>query len=192
MELFSKIPTLETERLLLGPLQKEQAKDLYENLSNEDVTEHMGINPLKDVKEAEQLISFLESLTKENRAIRWGIVRKSDQKLIGTCGFNQWEKNRGSRVEIAYDLGKPYWKKGYMTEVLETWLVFCFEELNFNRVEAFTNLEAASSINLLHKIGFKQEGILREYAYFHGTHVDQRCFSLLKGEWISKNAQNRV
>jgi ribosomal-protein-alanine N-acetyltransferase len=184
MELFSEIPIIETERLLLRQLEEKDAEGLLANLSDPDVTEHMGISPLKNVDEAEKMISFLASLSEKNIAVRWAIERKSDGKLVGTCGFNGWERNRGSRVEIAYDLGKPYWKKGYMSEVLEALLAFCFESLNFNRVEAYTNLEAAPSINLLSKFKFMQDGILREYAYFHGEYIDQRCFSLLKREWV--------
>ncbi|WP_155971986.1 GNAT family N-acetyltransferase, partial [Paenibacillus sp. Soil522] len=72
-----------------------------------------------------------------------------DQRLIGTCGYNGWETNRGSRVEIAYDLGKPYWRQGYMSEILESIIQFSYEIAGFNRIEALTNLDAAPSMNLL-------------------------------------------
>jgi [ribosomal protein S5]-alanine N-acetyltransferase len=91
--------------------------------------------------------------------------------------------NRGSRGEIGYDLGKKYWRHGYMTEVLKRVLTFGFETMGLYRIEAFTNIDAIPSINLLNKLGFKEDGILRGYSSIHGEYVDQRCFSLLKKEW---------
>jgi [ribosomal protein S5]-alanine N-acetyltransferase len=187
MSLFSEIPILNTGRFLLRPMDLQDAKAVYENLSDKDVVKDMGVNPFKSVKEAEELITFMNDLFEKNAAFRWGIIRISDNKLIGTCGYNGWETNRGSRVEIAYDLGKPYWRKGFMTEILESIIKFTFEEVGFNRIEAFTNLDATPSMNLLMKIGFVQDGVLRGYAAFEDDYIDQRCFSLLKKDWLAKH-----
>jgi [ribosomal protein S5]-alanine N-acetyltransferase len=181
--LFEQIPIVHTERFLLRPMELGDAKDVYEVLSDEDVTKDMGVTPFKSVAEAEGLIEFMNSLFEQDRAFRWGIIRKSDNKLIGTCGYNGWDTERGSRVEIAYDLGKPYWRKGYMTEIVNAIIQFTFEDAGFYRIEAFTNLDAIPSMNLLMKMGFVQDGILRGYASAQNGYIDQRCFSLLKTDW---------
>ncbi|HYK72793.1 MAG TPA: GNAT family protein [Pseudoneobacillus sp.] len=84
---------------------------------------------------------------------------------------------------MAYDLGKAYWRKGYMSEILESLIQFSFEKVGFHSVEALTNLDAIPSMNLPMKVGFKEDGILRGYAAHEDHYVDQRCFSLLKHEW---------
>lgn len=186
MSLFNEIPIVNTEHFLLRPMSLEDAEAVFDILSDENVTKDMGVTPFKSVKEAEDLILFMNGLFQKNAAFRWGIVRKSDNKLIGTCGYNGWETNRGSRVEIAYDLGKTYWRKGYMTEILNGIIHFTFTEVGFNRIEAFTNLDATPSMNLLLKMGFTQDGILREYASFEDHYIDQRVFSLIKKDWQEK------
>lgn len=183
MGLFKEIPILQTDRFLLRRMDLDDAEAVYSILSDEDVTKDMGVSSFKSVKEAEDLILFMNELLDKNVAFRWGIIRKSDNKLVGTCGYNGWETHRGSRVEIAYDLGKSYWRKGYMTEIVTGMIDFTFSEGGFHRIEAFTNLDATPSINLLLKIGFVQDGILRGYASNHGDYVDQRVFSLLKSDW---------
>ena len=70
-----------------------------------------------------------------------------------------------------------------MSEVLKRVVPFGFKEMGFYRIEAFTNLDALPSMRLLHSLGFREDGILRGYSRFHGQYVDQRCFSLLQGEW---------
>ncbi|MDP4163928.1 MAG: GNAT family protein [Bacillota bacterium] len=186
MTLFETIPTIETERFLLRPMTLEDAPSVFKNLSDPEVTKDMGVSPFTSVRDAEELIQFMNKLFDQNVAFRLGVVRKSDGVLVGTCGYNAWETNRGSRVEIAYDLGKPYWRKGYMTEIVESLIKFSFEVASFNRIEAFTNLDAIPSMNLLLKCGFQQDGILRGYASSRDHFIDQRCFSLLRDEWEVK------
>ncbi|MFC0212414.1 GNAT family N-acetyltransferase [Paenibacillus chartarius] len=176
-------PTLETERFILRKMTVSDAQAVFEHFSDGEVTKDMGIEPFTDTNQALELIHYMNGLFEERKAFRWGIVKKDDHALIGTCGFNSWEVNRGSRGEIAYDLSKPYWRQGYMTEVLKGVIHFGFHTLGLYRIEAFTNVDAAPSINFLQSLGFTEEGILRGYSLIHGEYADQRCFSLLRTEW---------
>ncbi|WP_284638112.1 GNAT family N-acetyltransferase [Paenibacillus silviterrae] len=180
---FETFPTVETERFILRQLTTEDAPAVLKLFSDAAVTKDMGIDPFTSITEAVGLILFMNELFKENKAFRWGICNKADQTLIGTCGFNGWETQRGARGEIAYDLGREYWRQGYMTEVLKEAISFGFNMMGLHRIEAFTNLDATPSLNLLIKLGFKEEGVLRGYSTIHGEYADQRCFSLLKNEW---------
>ncbi len=62
---------------------------------------------------------------------------------------------------------------------------FGFEDLNLNRIEATTNLDNAASRRVLAKVGFTEEGILREYRYWGGRFYDLRMYSLLRREYDS-------
>ena len=177
---FSEFPDLETERLQLRRMTLDDAASLFDILANSDVTRDMGIEPFVNVGQAEGLIRFMNDLFEQNIAFRCGIFRKDNNALMGTCGYNGWETNRGSRGEIAYDLGKAYWRRGYATEAVEALIKFGFETMRIYRIEAFTNLDATPSIRLLRKLGFQEDGILRGYANFHGEFWDQRCFSLIR------------
>jgi RimJ/RimL family protein N-acetyltransferase len=42
----------------------------------------------------------------------------------------------------------------------------------------------------LKKLGFQNEGLLREYYCRDGINNDQVQFSLLRGDWLEKNAQH--
>ncbi|OMF18699.1 GNAT family N-acetyltransferase [Paenibacillus sp. FSL H7-0331] len=178
-------PLLETERFVLRQMTLEDAPTVFEIFSDGDVTKDMGEDPFTSIQQAEGLITFMNNLFHQNKAFRWGIILKENNTLVGTCGYNGWETHRGSRGEIGYDLGKKYWRQGYMTEVLKSVIAFGFETMEFNRIEAFTNLDAEPSMLLLKKLGFNEDGILRGYASFHGEYVDQRCYSLLQREWLS-------
>lgn len=167
MELFSNFPELETEQFILRQMRMEDAPAVFKIFSDAEVTKDMGIEPFVSTQQAKELIQFMNELFNQDVAIRWGIVRKSDNMLMGTCGFNAWEVRRGSRGEVGYDLGKDYWRQGYMTEVLKAVITFGFEEMGLHRIEAYTNLDATPSMNLLVKLGFQKEGVLRGFAFFH-------------------------
>jgi ribosomal-protein-alanine N-acetyltransferase len=64
-------------------------------------------------------------------------------------------------------------------------LRYGFEMMRLNKVEACTDSRNVASIRLLGKLGFHQEGVLRENTYFHGRFIDEVVFSLLASEWRS-------
>jgi len=62
-------------------------------------------------------------------------------------------------------------------------LRYGFERMRLNKVEACTDPRNVASIRLLERLGFRQDGVLRENTYFHGRFIDEVIFSLLASEW---------
>jgi ribosomal-protein-alanine N-acetyltransferase len=113
----------------------------------------------------------------------WAIARKDDSKLIGSCGFNYWNRDH-SRGEISYDLAKQYWRKGIMSQVVKSVLGFAFTQMQMHRVEATVTPTNLGSLGVLRKAGFKKEGILREQKLLHGKFYDAVMLSLLQKEYL--------
>ena len=114
--------------------------------------------------------------------IRWGIARKGDSKLIGTCGYTDWDKT-AHKGEIGYDLDPAYWGQGIMTEALRAILEYGFKKMGLNRIQAVIDSENTRSQKLVLRLGFKKEGVLRHNSTFRGQFRDDVCFSLLEEEW---------
>lgn len=89
-------------------------------------------------------------------------------------------------AEISYCLKGELWGKGIITEVLNEMLKFGFCSYGLNRVVAKVMKENIGSIKVLHKLGFVNEGILRESLYKNGQYNDLVLFSILKSEYNSK------
>jgi len=111
-----------------------------------------------------------------------GVSEIGKAKIIGTCGFNFWNKQYSSSP-LGYDLLPSYWNKGIITEAVKEILRFGFEEMKLNRVQAITFPENVASTRVLEKLGFQNEGTLREWGYFKGRFQDVYCHSLLRREW---------
>jgi ribosomal-protein-alanine N-acetyltransferase len=55
--------------------------------------------------------------------------------------------------------------------------------MGLNRIDALVYVENDRSIRLLQRLGFKQEGMLRDYFYLDGKFHDHYLFALLQREW---------
>ena len=163
---FAQFPALETERLILRQLQADDASDLYAYYSVPDVYQYLdwhGPNSVEDA--AERVISNWNCWYAEQRIIRWGIVLKATQRLIGTVFFCDFVGE--SRADIGYELAKAYWNQGIMTEALRAVVPLGFEALELHRIQAIVNPENTASITVLKKLGFVEEGLLRAYENHH-------------------------
>jgi ribosomal-protein-alanine N-acetyltransferase len=167
--------------LILREMTLADRESVFQIYSDEIVTDTLAISPLKSVYEADGLISDWSEQFEHKLGIRWGVIAKEEKCLIGTCGYQAWQ--RSMRGEIGYDLGRACWGKGLMGEALCSILAYGFEEVGLNRVEGFVDPANERSIHLLNRIGFRREGILREYGYWKGRFWDQLCYAMLKRDW---------
>ena len=172
-------PNLETERLILRELTQEDAKSIFHCFSHEEVIRYYGQEPFTDFKQAEKLIMLFSKNFTEKRGIRWGIERKETKGIIGTIGFNVWSPTH-KRAEIGYEIHPDYWRQGFTKEAVQKVIAYGFEDMKLNRIGAVVFLENEASTQLLIKLGFQQEGILRDYMYQKGQAYDTFIYSLLK------------
>ncbi|MGE1015812.1 GNAT family N-acetyltransferase [Bacillus wiedmannii] len=175
-------PVLETERLILREITKEDSKAIFDYFSRENVTQFYGMNSFKDLKEAETLVENFQSAFHDKRGIRWGIVTKTENEFIGTIGFHAWSPQH-KRTEIGYEIHPDYWRKGYISEAVRTVITYGFNKWDLNRIGAIIFTDNIASHKSVQKFGFKQDGLLREYMYQNNHPNDVISYSLLKSEW---------
>jgi RimJ/RimL family protein N-acetyltransferase len=90
---------------------------------------------------------------------------------------------------IALAVGdRANWGKGYGYEMAQLGLAFAFRELNLHRVQATVFGYNERSIGLFEKLGFKREGVYREYLHRDGKRYDMYLYGILRHEWESRNA----
>jgi len=183
MKKLREFPQLETNRLIMREMTLDDVEFYFRHFNNDKIVGGSCFPGPKTLEAAkEELELYCITPFKGNRGIRWGIVRKGGDKLIGTCGYYDWNKTV-RRAEIGYDLDPAHWGQGIITEALCAVLKYGFEKMGLNRVQAIIDSKNIRSMKLVHRLGFKKEGILRQRSYFNGQFLDDVCFSLLKKEW---------
>ncbi|MCR6109628.1 GNAT family N-acetyltransferase [Bacillus sp. A301a_S52] len=171
-------PNLETERLILREITHNDAESIFSFFSNDNVTRFYGQDLLETIDQASDFVDFFAKNFEEKKGIRWGIERKGEKELIGTIGFNAWSPKH-KRAEIGYEIHPDYWRNGYMFEAVSRIISYGSETLGLTRIGAVVFIENAASNNLLTKIGFQQEGILKNYMYQNGMVYDTYIYSFL-------------
>lgn len=95
-------------------------------------------------------------------------------------------KNRNA--ELIIDIGEPdYWGKGYGQEALQILLQYAFHELNLHRLSLRVFDFNERAIRLYSRMGFKQEGVMKETLFRNGAWHDIIYMGLLRSEYIKQS-----
>ncbi|PLR95223.1 GNAT family N-acetyltransferase [Bacillus sp. T33-2] len=172
-------PVLETERLILREIEKTDAKDIFACFSRDAVTRFYGQDTLTSEEQAEGFVEFFKNSFLERRGIRWGIERKQKKGLVGTVGFNAWSPKH-KRAEIGYEIHPDHWRNGYAREAVLEVISYGFNDLELNRIGAVVFLQNEASNEMLIKLGFQKEGILRDYMIQNGNPYDVNIYAKIK------------
>jgi ribosomal-protein-alanine N-acetyltransferase len=182
-DIFKTFPHLYTPRLVLRQIRLSDAPAVFDLLADAEVARYYDADPFTHITQANQLVEFWASAFGRRQVIRWGIARRGDGRLIGTCGYyglHAWH----SRAALGYELAHEHWRQGIMTEALQAVIAFGFEQAGLNRIQADVMPANRASVGLLEKLGFANEGLLREYENWGSKgYVDLCRFSLLRREF---------
>lgn len=171
---------METERLYLRQRTKQRLKEVL----NQPISEQLTFFGFKNVNELQSELDKIEKFlaTETTDRIKWDIVEKNTQLTIGSCSFFNWSRLH-ERAEIGYSLFENYRGKEYMYEALKSIIEYGFTDMRLNRIEAFMKPDNEPSKRIVKKIGFKQEGILREHYKSENEIHDSIVFSLLRSDY---------
>lgn len=181
-----KMPIVETERLILRPVQLDDAKDMYEYCSDDDVIKYLWFEKHDSVEYSEYIIEKL-FLNRKDVGIpeAYAIVVKENNKMIGTIDVNQVHFNDVG--VIGYVIHKDYWGKGIVTEALETLILVLFNYCGFYRLEINHCVDNVGSGRVIEKAGFIQEGRFRRRKKERDGHrADYIYYGLCKDDEIVK------
>lgn len=176
MDIF---PILETERLVLREVTNEDAQQIFNYLSDEEVMKYYGLEPFKTIEDAVDEISWYQSLFNQKKGIRWGITLKEQGEVIGSCGFHN-KVSQHYRTEIGFELSRVYWGQGIAREAIEAIIQYGMEYMSLHRIEALIEPPNLPSQRLVEKLGFTREGLLRDYEFTRGKFDNLYIYSLLK------------
>ena len=172
----SLLDELSTERLVLRKLTSEDANSIYNNWANDpEVTKYMTWNAHKSIEETKQILDIWLNEYKEPKTIRYGVVLKENNELIGAIDVVDYIDNN---PEIGYCLSRKYWNKGYMTEACKAVVEYLFA-IGYKTILIEADERNIGSNRVIKKCGFEF------------THKETKQCSSLKPEVITVNWYRR-
>jgi len=134
-----------------------------------------------------------ESLIQKQKQVRlpFTIIDKSENRIAGATSFGNisyFDK----RIEIGWTwIAKAYQGKRINDQVKCLMLDYCFEVINFLRVEFKTDVLNIFARNALIRMNMTEEGVLRSHSLMtNNRRRDTIYYSVLKSEWDNIKLKN--
>jgi [ribosomal protein S5]-alanine N-acetyltransferase len=172
-----RLPVLETERLRLEPLTPQDASSVFTLMDDPEVMAYWDSPEIDDPDLAADIVAGQVAQMAQGGALHWSIRSLADGSFLGCCDLTEIDR-RHKRAEVGFMLGRDAWGQGYAVEAMRTVIAYAAIS-GLRKLAARTHLGNRRSENLLAKLGFVKEGLLRGYVLRDGDRRDCRLFGLL-------------
>lgn len=196
---FQKLPTIETERLLLRQITEspEDGSDALEFINDFDVYRFWGLydeandpigrhKPRKKTKLDYHYKATMKEY-KAGRELTWLLEHKDTKKAIGE--FVLYDFMLKKQADIGYRMNKNYWGQGFASEAGQAIVKAAFELLDLRRLQIRCFSNNHGSIRIAQKLDFQQEGLIRQGVIINVI-TDYYIFGLLKEDYDKKPIGN--
>lgn len=150
---------IETERLILRPLDFSDAEDMFEMDKNPNVHIYLWQKPYQNIDESIKNIEYIKKQYVENKIGRFATILKETGEFIGWTGIkyinDHVENGNTNFYDYGYRLNEKFWNKGYASEATKAWLDYGFNEMRIEKMNAYTHAENGASNHILEKHGMQ-------------------------------------
>lgn len=181
--LFADPPVLESESIILRPLQQENAKYLF-SISYPEVWTYM-FGAINSETEMEKHVSKKILLRNQMKALPFVVVLKETNEIIGTTSIYDINLSQKS-----CEIGATWYVGNFLgtfvnLECKFLLLKYCFEELKMIRVQFKTDERNIRSQKAIERLGATKEGILRKERILENEYIRNAViYSITDDDWV--------
>lgn len=171
------------EDLELRLLELYHSQELFELIDGSRSHLKMYLPWVDNTISASDTKAFIENSKKQYAASNGfdaGIWYKGE--LAGVIGFHSINRSI-KEISIGYWLSQKSLGKGLITRACKELINFAFNNYKMNRVEIRCAEDNFKSRAIPERLGFTQEGIIRDGELLNDGYVDLVVYGLLKKEW---------
>ncbi|MGH3717458.1 MAG: GNAT family N-acetyltransferase [Pseudonocardiaceae bacterium] len=110
------------------------------------------------------------------------VTTHTDDRLIG---FARLGLSGVQAAKLGGAIAAPHWGHGYAHDAARTLICYGFTTLGLHRISAAIGPDNAASIAIVTRLGFTQEGRLRDHVFTNSAWRDSILYSLLAHEWTT-------
>ena len=138
------------------------------------------LDQIKSVEDTRRFIDFSLKSYADNKSINVAI--RYNEKMVGIAGFNELDW-KSDIAKIGYWLADVHQGKGIMTAVAKALIDYAFYELKLNKVEIRVAEQNHKSRQIPKRLGFVEEGRIRQAEKLYDLYVDHIVYGILADEW---------
>jgi ribosomal-protein-serine acetyltransferase len=174
------------EGAALRLLEERHARELYAVVDANRARLRNWLAWLDHTQRVEDVAVFIRSSLKsmaKGHGCVYGIFQ--DGKIAGVIDYHAMSREN-RRVSIGYWLGEAWEGRGLMTRAVTALCNHAFGELGLNRVEIRAAVENLRSRAIPQRLGFREEGTLRQVLWLYDRFVDEVVHSVVAEEWAKR------
>jgi RimJ/RimL family protein N-acetyltransferase len=174
---------IETERLFLRPIKKDDAQDIHAYHSLEAVAKYQFWDPrtLDDVMvEVRKWVASKQIEGEGELAL--AVVLKTSGELIGDLFFKITDAV-ARQGTIGFSFNPTVQGQGYATEAAHALLKLGFDTFVLHRIFARCDARNTASWRVMERLGMRREAHFREHAVFKGGWDEEFYYAVLEREW---------
>lgn len=170
------------KNVTLRPIEREDLEIVREMLNNPDIERSIvgWLWPLSQKDEQH----WYESFSNSEKMIRFIIQGNNEPcRVLGMTGIREIDWKNGHAEGAGVRIVPDSQSKGVATEAYRLMLGYCFNQLRLHSFGASALESNAASRRFLQKVGFKEDGIRREWIFKNGGYQDLVICSITSDEY---------
>ncbi|HUW45894.1 MAG TPA: GNAT family protein [Dehalococcoidia bacterium] len=175
---------LKGKSVLLRPVKKSDISYFLKWFNDPEVIQYLCLYlPMTEMSEEKYIEELGTTRAKSDAPFVIEVIEGASTKPIGNCGLHKIN-SKDHNATLGIVIGeKDYWSKGYGTEATRLLINYGFQQLNLHRISSAAFAFNERSIKLHKKVGFREEGRLRQAMFKNGQYHDHVEFGILREEW---------
>ena len=178
---------LESERLIMKPIEPEDLPYLMEQRWDADLTDYIIHNPISSYNQQQ----WYEKICRNGDvALSIFYKEKAGEKpvLLGAVGLYDINYRHQRATWKTLRIPKQYQGLGLAYEASAMLIEYGFNTLNINKITSDVFPDNQGIISLLERMGFKKEGRLKQHYFHQGKFKDVLIYSMLRDDFNRKKA----
>lgn len=172
---------LSGERVVLRSIEREDVDRLWALLEDLEVAHRASNSPPIPWSKA-RWEAEVEGWVEEPDDTTVRFVIEVGGEVIGECQLSSIDHYR-ELCNLGITLGRPYWGQGYGQDSVRTLVGYAFQYLNMRKVCLEVLADDERAVGAYKKVGFVEEGRLRQQAWFDGAYCDALVMAVFRDEW---------
>ena len=175
---------LKGSSVLLRPIKRSDISYFLKWFNDPELVQYIGMYlPMTEMAEEKYIEELGTTRARSHAQFVIEVKAGASTKPIGTCGLDGIN-SKDNHATFGIVIGeKDYWSKSYGMEAARLLIDYGFQQLNLNRISSTALAFNERSTKLHKKLGFREEGCLRQAMFKNGQYHDLVQFGLLRQEW---------
>ncbi len=190
MKTTEPFPLLTVRGLELRPVETGDCRALFQLTAANRSNLRIWLPWLDGIEGPADTAKFIE-ISRRNLADGTGLILAILLKgrVIGVIDFHHLDGiNR--KASIGYWLGERWCGMGLMSESVARLVEYGFQTLELNRIEIRVAPENKRSRRIPERLGFREEGRIRQAEWLYDHFVDHQIYGLLREDWEARESDS--